>query len=556
MVNPVDKAPEPQYTEHMTVTRETKDHEPQRPMTVGRKIGMASLIMMGSIFLSRLMGLLRESVIAALAGTDLAVDAYKVAFVVPELLNHILASGFLSVTFIPIFTHYLNRGEEDVGWRVFSIILTVFGCLLTLLIGAAMFWAPELIDLLAPGRDDPLFKSLAVRMTRIILPAQLFFFAGGLFTAVQFARERFFIPALAPLVYNLGIIMGGVLLGGRFGMEGFAWGVLAGALAGNCLLQYGGARGVGMRFSPVWNWRHPDLIRYALLTLPLMLGLTMTFSMEIFSKLFGSFLPAGNIARIEYAIRIMMALVAFFGQAVGVAVYPFLARFAAGDQLAEMNRLLNQALRYIGLVIPFAAVAIAVRHELVFLVYQRMQFTAADTVATADILGFLLLGAVGFAGQTIVNRGFYARQNTILPTIYGSLAVLVSLPVYYLGMRFMGARGIGIAIAFSAVAQVLFIYMIWNRQAANQESAGVYGFYLKMVLWAAPLFLLLNAFQRFVLTVYLPATMGGRLLSVMLVGSLGTVLLFTAARLTGLEEMNTLVRMVRERFERGNQAKQ
>ena len=526
----------------MTVIPATPDREPERPAGVGRQVGLASLIMMGSIFLSRVMGLVRESVIAAVAGTGVAVDAYKVAFIVPEMLNHILASGFLSVTFIPIFTRYLSDGREDEGWRVMSIVLTIFGSLLAILIVAAMLGAPQLIDLLAPGRDDPLFKSLAVRMTRIIMPAQLFFFAGGLFAAVQFARERFFIPALAPLVYNLGIILGGVLLGGRLGMEGFAWGVLAGALAGNCVLQYCGARVVGMRCRPRWDWRHPDLKRYILLTLPLMFGLTMTFSMEIFSKLFGSYLPAGNIARIEYAIRIMMALVAFFGQAVGVAVYPYLARFAAGDHLPEMNRLLNQALRHIGLVIPFAAVAVAVRHELVFLVYQRMRFTPADTVATADILGFLLLGAVGFAGQTIVNRGFYARQNTILPTIYGSLAVLVSLPVYFLGMRTMGASGIGVAIAFSAVAQVLLIYMVWNRQADNRESLGVYGFYLKMVGLAAPLFFVLAAFKHFVLAGIDHATMSGNLLVVLLVGALGAALMVVGARLAGIEEMNAIVR--------------
>ncbi len=536
----------------MNETRATPgNREDERPAGVGRKVGLAAVIMMASILLSRIMGLVRDGVIAALDGASLAVDAYRVAFVVPEILNHILASGFLSVTFIPILTRYLRDGREDEGWRVLSVILTILGSLLVLLIGLAMIWTPALIDLLAPGRDDPLFKSLAVRMTRIILPAQLFFFAGGLFAAVQFARERFFIPALAPLIYNLGIILGGVLLADRMGMEGFAWGVLAGALAGNCLLQFFGARAVGMRFRPVWDWRHPDLRRYIFLTLPLMLGLTMTFSMEIFSKLFGSFLPAGNIARIEYAIRIMMALVAFFGQAAGVAVYPFLARFAAGDRLAEMNRLLNQALRYIALVIPFAAVAMAVRRELVFLIYQRMRFTAADTAATADILGFLLIGAVGFAGQTIVNRGFYARQNTILPTVYGSLAVLVSLPVYYVGMRTMGASGIGIAIAFSAVAQVLFIYLIWNRQSGNRESKGVYGFYLKMVLMAVPLFFLLGAFRNLALAGIDTETMGGNLLSLILVGALGVVLMLVGARIIGIEEMNDLVRMLRGRLGRG-----
>jgi putative peptidoglycan lipid II flippase len=504
--------------------------------------------MMGSILLSRVMGLVRDGVIAATDGASLAVDAYRVAFVVPELLNHILASGFLSVTVIPILMRYLAAGREDEGWRVLSVILTIFGSLLLLLIIPAMLGAPALIDMLAPGRDDPVFQSLAVRMTRIILPAQLFFFAGGLFTAVQFARERFFIPALAPLIYNLGIILGGLLLGPVVGIEGFAWGVLAGALIGNCVLQYWGARGAGMRFTLAWDWRHPDLARYILLTLPLMLGLTMTFSMEIFSKLFGSFLPAGNIARIEYAIRIMMALVAVFGQAVGVAVYPFLARFAAGDHLTKMNRLLNQALRYIALVIPFAAVAMAVRRELVFLIYQRMRFTAADTAATADILGFLLIGAVGFAGQTIVNRGFYARQNTMLPTVYGSLAVILSLPVYYLGMRGLGAGGIGLAIAFSAVAQVLFIYMIWNRRSGNRESAGVYGFYLKMALAALPLFFLLEACRRFLVTALDPQTVTGSLLTLTLIGGLGAALILAAGHLTRNAEINAVVETVRERL--------
>ncbi len=526
------------------------DHGDERAGGVGRKVGLASVIMMGSILLSRIMGLVRDSVIAALDGASLAVDAYRVAFVVPELLNHILASGFLSVTFIPILTRHMAAGREDEGWRVLSVILMIFGSLLVLLILGAVVWAPSLIDLLAPGRQDPVFKTLAVRMTRIILPAQLFFFTGGLFTAVQFARERFFIPALAPLVYNLGIILGGLLLGPLLGMEGFAWGVLAGALIGNCVLQYCGARAAGMRLRPAWDWRHPDLVRYIMLTLPLMLGLTMTFSMEIFSKLFGSYLPAGNIARIEYAIRIMMALVAFFGQAVGVAVYPYLARFAAGDQLEEMNRLLNQALRYIALVIPFAAVAMAVRRELVFLIYQRMRFTAADTAATADILGFLLIGAVGFAGQTIVNRGFYARQNTVLPTVYGSLAVIVSLPVYYLGMRWLGAGGIGIAIAFSAVAQVLFIYVIWNRRSGNRESAGVYGFYLRMALTSLPLFVLLEACRRMLAGSLGPQTVGGSLLTLILVGGLGTALMLAVGRLTKIGEIDAVVAMVRGRLRR------
>jgi putative peptidoglycan lipid II flippase len=149
-------------------------------------------------------------------------------------------------------------------------------------------------------------------MTRIILPAQFFFFVSGLLMAVQYAKERFTTPALSPIVYNLCIILGGILLGSRFGMLGFSWGVLGGAVC-NFMIQYAGAKRVGMKFRLSFELRHPDLKKYILLTLPLMLGLTMTFSREFFFRIFGSYLPAGGISGINYALKIMLIPVVLFG---------------------------------------------------------------------------------------------------------------------------------------------------------------------------------------------------------------------------------------------------
>ena len=143
-----------------------------------KNIGIATLIMMGSIFLSRVMGYFREMTIAAMAGANSAVDAYRVAFVLPEILNHVLASGFLSVTFIPIFSGYLAKEDEVGGWRIFSVIVTTFGLLLIALIVLCMIFTPRIVPLLAFGRKDPEFLQMATHMTRIILPAQLFFFVG------------------------------------------------------------------------------------------------------------------------------------------------------------------------------------------------------------------------------------------------------------------------------------------------------------------------------------------------------------------------------------------
>ncbi len=466
-----------------------------RPST-GQKIGIAAAIMMASVFLSRVIGLIREMAIAYIGGAGSAVDAYQVAFVIPEILNHIVASGFLSVTFIPIFSRYLSLGREEEGWRVFSIIFNSFGALLIFAILLAMACAPSIVGLVAPGLQDEAVKTQAVRMTRIILPAQLFFFTGGLFMAVQFAKGRFALPALAPLVYNAGIIAGGGLLGPRLGMEGFSWGVLAGAFFGNFALQLWGASRVGLRFVLALDFRHPDLKRYIALTLPLMVGLTMTFSTEIFFKFFGSYLAPGRIAGLNYGLRVMLIVVGVFGQAVGVASFPFMARLAVEKRLMEMNRLLDRTLRRLSWVIPASVLCMVLRKEIVVLLFQRGRFDAAAADVTSQALLFLMAGAFAFSAQTIVVRAYYAVQNTLFPALFGTAAVVLSLPLYWLGMRFMAERGIALAVSVSAFLQVALLYGIWNARRKDREHRLVYPAVLRMTVLGIGLGLVCEGFRR------------------------------------------------------------
>jgi putative peptidoglycan lipid II flippase len=463
------------------------------------KVGIASMIMMGSVFLSRVIGLLREMVIAYVAGAGAAVDAYQVAFVVPEILNHMVAAGFLSVTFIPIFSRYLAQDNQDEGWRVMSVILSCFGPVLAAAILVAMVAAPEIVALVAPGLQDPALKASAVRMTRIILPAQFFFFAGGLFMAAQFAKENFWVPALAPLLYNALIIAGGLLLGPWLGMEGFAWGALVGALIGNFGLQYWGARRLGMTLALAFEPSNPDLMTYVRLTLPLMLGLTMTFSTEFFFRFFGSYLETGSIAVLNFSLRVMLILVGFFGQAIGTASFPFMARLAAEDNVGEMNRLLNATLRYLSLIIPISALLIVLRHEVVTMLFQRGKFDTAAATLTARVLIYFLAGSFTFSAYTVVVRNYFAVQDTLLPAIYGTLAVLASIPIYWLGMRLMGAGGIALAISLSGLLQVVLLYMLWNRRSHNQGSRAVYGAFARMLAMALVSGLALEWLNRSVL---------------------------------------------------------
>jgi len=518
------------------------------PHTLYRKVGIAAVIMMASVFLSRLFGFFRLMVIAYVGGRSGDVDAYQVAFFIPEILNHMVASGFLSITFIPLFSRYLAENQEAQGWRVFSIVLTGFGSLLLVFIGIAYIFTPELVAVIAQGRPDSVFREDVIRMTRIIMPAQFFFFAGGLFMAVQFAREKFLIPALAPILYNLGIIAGGIFLSPRFGMEGFSWGVLAGAFTGNFAVQYWGARRVGMKFSLTFDLKHPDLKKYVKLTLPLMFGLTMFFSMEIFKLFFGSYLPSGSIADLEYGLRTMLLLVAFFGQAVGVASYPFMVRLVAENKMHEMNQLLNNTLRYLSLVIPFSVLLMVLRHEVVLILFQRGKFDAAATDHTAAVLIFLLVGAFALAANTIVPRAYYAIQDTLFPAIYGTIVVLLSIPLYMLGLNIMGTNGVALAVSLSGIFQVTLLYVLWNKRSNNTGSRSVYFFYLKMMGFAALTGIFLAWFKSAVLYRIDSTAFSGSLMVCFITSAVFLLILLAAGYGFKIKEITELVNRLAEKL--------
>ena len=509
--------------------------------SLSKKVGIASLIMMASVFLSRVIGLFREMVIAHIGGAGASVDAYQVAFVIPDILNHVVASGFMSVTFIPIFSRYLAANREDEGWKVFSTILNCFGCFLVVLIAVDAVLTPQLIALIAPGLKNPGTIASAVRMTRIILPAQLFFFVGGLLMAVQFSKEKFFIPALAPLLYNLGIIAGGVILGPWIGMEGFAWGVLIGAFSGNLFMQFFGVRQTGLKYFFNFDLGHPALKQYVFQTLPLMIGLTMTFSTEFFFRLFGSYLPQGSIAVLNYGLRIMLILVGLFGQAVGTASYPFLARLVAENKLHEMNRLLNHTLRFLAMVIPFSVLLMVLRSEVVRIIFQRGKFDSAATALTAEVLMYLLVGTFAFAAYTVVVRGYFASQNTLFPALYGTIVVIVSIPLYILGMNLLGVRGVALAVSVSGIFQVTVLYALWNKRSNNTEGRGVYAFYGKVMCFAAVLGIFLAWFKSKALFWIDPSTLYGSLMVCLLTGAVFLVILLTAGYGLKIKEVTELV---------------
>ncbi len=259
------------------------------------RMGIAALIVSGGILISRVLGVVREIIFAGMLGADGVTDQYVAAFRIPDYANYLLAGGFLTITFIPIFSKYLADEDETEGWRGFSSIVRWLAIGITVLIIGAWFAAPWIIETIYPEFTADQISN-TVRLTRIVMPAQFAFVVGAMFASVQYAKGIFTIPTLAPIIYNISIIAGGVIFSwvtGTADPEGFVWGAVAGAFIGNLAVQWWGARRVGMRLDFSGGWRHTAVGQYILMAIPLMIGQTVVAFDETFMSVFGDLVGDG-----------------------------------------------------------------------------------------------------------------------------------------------------------------------------------------------------------------------------------------------------------------------
>ena len=433
------------------------------------------MIVSAGVLLSRVLGQLRDIIFAALLGADGITDQYVAAFRIPDFLNYLLAGGFLSITFIPIFSRYLADDDEDGGWAALAAILKPIAAGIVALVAVGWFIAPAVIDAIYP-EFTPTQVAATVRLTRIVLPAQIFFVLGALFTAVQYAKGQFVVPSVAPIVYNLGIIIGGLAqaqLTGTPDPEGFVWGALFGALIGNFALQLWGARRVGMRLPTGVSWRHPALREYLVIALPLMFGQSIVVLDETFMSTFGGLVGEGAQTHLLYARRTMFVPIGVVAQAAGVAAYPFLARLFADGRLTVMSNTVDRTLRWVLTLSILAAGALAsLSVPTIRVLFERNAFTSQDTAAAASALFFYSLAIPIWGGLQVLTRAFYARREMWTPVIVGTVATLAALPAYWFLQRSFGLEGVAVASVLVLAAYTAALGAIWYRDEVNVGRVG------------------------------------------------------------------------------------
>ncbi|MDE5833211.1 MAG: murein biosynthesis integral membrane protein MurJ [Desulfovibrio sp.] len=435
-----------------------------------QKFAAAALILGISAFLSRVMGLVRDKIISWQFGASGEADMYFAAFVVPDIINYLLAGGFMSITLIPPLARGFEENEAD-AWRFFScaaLWMLIGSSLLT--IGCEIFAGP-LAAVVAPGFSRAQTLRLAF-FTRIILPAQIFFLSGACFTALLFLRRQFAVPALTPLIYNGLIIICGLVFPSfstdpGYGMTGYCLGVTIGAALGAFLLPLVCARQAPMKLSlTLW---HPLMLRFLIIALPLMLGQTVVMLDEQFLRVFGSMLDEGAVSLLNYARRIAQTPVALMGGAIAAASYPFLARLLAENDIKSFNTALNKAIvNGAELIVPLALYMIVASRPILTVIFQGGRFDARATLACEPLTQIMLAFAPFWVIYMALARGYYAREDTLTPALIGTLIALLSVPVYYLVALPLGAWAIALISGAGVTIYALWLIWIWiSRYGAD-----------------------------------------------------------------------------------------
>lgn len=519
--------------------------------TTLRRLGAAALLMTVAMALSRVIGVLRESFIAARFGAGPHTDAFVDAFTIPDWLNYLVAGGTLSITLLPLYTKALVAGDEPRANRLLSTVTTSVTLLVLAGVLVGEIFAEPILGAFFE-RMPPDALAACVRYTRILLPAQLCFVLGGLLSTTLYARGKFAAAAFAPLFYSIGIIAGGWLLGGRLGPEALCWGALVGAFLGPFLVPAVAAVRAGAIVRPRLAVRDAEFIAWVKQSLPLMIGVSLITADDWILRYFATG-DAGAVSHLNYAKRLALVPIAIVGQAVGQAAMPFFARLFAEGKRDELADTVGRTLRMTGVVAALVAGAMAaLAGPIVTVLFQRGRFDAADAAATASYLAIFAAAIPLWSMQGLIARAFYAAGNTLVPMVSGTVVTVLSLPIYALAWNRFGTAGLAAASSVGILLHTVAIAALAPRvlPELRAQARGVIGAVARGALLAA----LAGAAAFFAARAVVDAMPGPALLAALVAGAVGGAA-FVAVTLVGsgplgVAEVAGLVRRIRQRLQR------
>lgn len=438
--------------------------------SAGRRLAINTLIVGGAYVLSRVLGLLREIVIARQFGTTHITDDYVRAFRVPDTLFLLIIGGAVGSAFIPVFTRLLSKRRQDDAWRLASTLINASVVLLSLGGIVLGLLAPALVGTLIAPDQSPQDQAVVVELTRIMLLSPLFMGLGGWAMGVLNAQQRFTLPALAPIAYNVAIIAG-ALLSSLFNRDirVVAWGVVVGALL-HFGVQVPGLWRAGMRYSLRLNVRDVGVAEVGKLILPRILGQAAFQANIVGATFIASFLPDGHLAAFNYAYMLMILPHGVFAMSIATTTFPTMAAQFAESNLAGVLSTLARGLRVLlFLILPAAVGLFMLRADIVSALLQSGAFGANSTGWVASALAYFALGLTAYAVVEVLTRGFYALHDTRTPVIVSVSTVVINLAlsaalVFALGWRAEGQEALAFSLALTTTVEMALLWVLLKRR--------------------------------------------------------------------------------------------
>ena len=436
----------------------------------GDSVARSAMIVMIAMIVSRILGYLRDVIIYAQIGQNHFTDAYNAAFKIPDCIYMILVGGALSAAFIPVISSYIAKGEKDSIWRFTSVVINVISCLLLLLVIIAYIFAPQFIGFYVRGFDAETLR-LTVVLTRIMLLQAVLMAMAGICQGILQAYKIFTPTAVGSVLYNVGIIVVGAAFSGLieshypgYGITAFSIGVVAGAF-GNFFVQAVALRKIGMRYHFSFDVTNEGFRRMVLLMLPVFVSLgAVQLNLFVNSGL-ASFLPQGYLSALNTAQRLMQLPVSIFGVSIAMAVFPVLSREAALEKHDEFRKDFAYAIRTILFIMfPFSLLLVVLGVPFIRFLYEIGKFTGDNTEAVAFALYFYAIGIFAYGCIQVLNRAFYAMQDTRRPVIVAVSGVAINLILSFVLIRYLQHGGLALAYSAAGICNMLFLFLLLKRK--------------------------------------------------------------------------------------------
>ncbi len=506
---------------------------------------------------SRLLGLVRDQALAALFGAGNAMDAFNVATRIPNLLRELFAEGAMSAAFVPAFTRRLTRDGRTAAWRLANQLLNALVTATAALVLAGLLFAEPLVALLAgsfakvPGKLE-----LTVLLTRILLPFLTLVSVAAALMGMLNSLNRFFVPALAPAMYNVGIILAGALLVplmpglGLDPIVAIAVGALLGGL-GQVALQVPALHREGFRYRPTLDPFDPGLRHILRLMGPgTLAGAAVQINLLV-NMVLATGQGTGAVSWLGYAFRVMYLPIGLFGVSIATATLPVVSRHAAREEIDGMRDAVSRALRLMLVInVPATVGLIALGAPIVELIFERGSFTPEDTAATAAALIFYAPGLAGYSAVRIAVPCFYAQGSSVTPTGISMAAVSLNIALNLVLVELMGYRGLALGTSIAALANAIALLALLRGRLNGLDLPRVLLVFVKIAAASAAMGAAAWTTHEYLLDIWNDGRLLARLVRVAASIAAGVLVLAASASALRIRELDEIARQVLARIGR------